>query len=330
MSPLQNDKKAVAPTPLDLYSIRHLEALLGHTRIELEDLAKQAIRYYQPFPFKRHHAPFSRRLPSGRKRWIDNPVDPLKTIQSRIEQRLLKRVVLPEHLLGGVKGKSIADNVKKHLAAKYLVSIDIKNFFPSITPHQVYAVWRKTLNCSPDVAYLLTGLTTYRDRLPQGAPTSTLLANLVLSALDPDIRTACDTSRITYSSWVDDLAFSGDAAPEIIGEVIATLRKGGFSVSHHKIKIMGPSDRKLLNNLVLGRFVTVRKEYVGYIRAGIYNLKCGKVVDAEINAYVLSLEGSIGYLRLFDLKRAASLLEQLRVAREWGTNLRTRTDFSPI
>src|SRR5689334_12859687 len=205
-----------------------------------------------------------------KKRWIDNPVDPLKAIQSRIQERLLSPLILPEHLLGGVRGKSIRHNAQLHLGAQCLVTIDIKNFFPSITPRQVRNVFRRVLNCSPNVSYLLTGLTTCRGRLPQGAPTSPLLANLVLSSFDNKIRSVCLENGIRYSSWIDDLAFSGNSASQVIGLVVATLINAGFTVSHRKIKRMGPGNRKVLNNLVLGKFVTVQKQYRARIRAGIH------------------------------------------------------------
>lgn len=311
----QSDASVRAPTPLDLYSLHHLEALLGHSRVELEDLAKYATRFYKPFPLKRKEHPFSRKTQPAKKRSIDNPINPLKAIQARIEDRLLKRIILPEHLLGGVKGKSIKDNAIRHLDARYryLVTIDIKNFFPSITPQRVLTVWRTLLNCSPSVAYLLTGLTTCRGRLPQGAPTSTLLANLVLSSFDEQIRIVCETNGVCYSSWVDDLAFSGDSASQIVGPVIAVLMKAGFSVSHQKLRVMGPGDRKILNNLVLGRFVTVQKQYISRIRAGIHNLTGGKVAVIDADDYVQSLEGSINYLRLFDTRKADKLQEQLKI-----------------
>jgi RNA-directed DNA polymerase len=308
------DERVSEPTPLNLYSLSHLEVLLGRSRAELRDLARHAVRYYEPFQLRRRDRPFARKCGPPKKRLIDNPIGPLKTIQSRIEGRLLKRLVLPEHLLGGVRGKSIADNARLHANAKHLVTMDIKNFFPSITPRQVRHVWRTILNCSPSVSYLLTGLTTYRDRLPQGAPTSTLLANLVLSGFDHEIRAVCDLNRVSYSSWVDDLAFSGDSAASVVGPVIGVLIRSGFSVSHQKIEVMGPSERKILNNLVLGRFVTVQGKYVSRIRAGIHNLNCGKVKGHEVEDYVQRLEGSINYLRLFDVKRAARFTEELRAA----------------
>ena len=304
------------PTPLDLYSLRHVEALLSRSRIELGDLSEHAVRYYDPFPLREKERPFARRSTPAKKRFIDNPIDPLKSIQSRIDDRILKRVILPRHLLGGVKGVGIIDNAKLHLQAGYLATIYIKNFYPSITPHQIRNVWRRTLNCSPNVAYLLTGLTTYRGRLPQGAPTSTLLANLVLSSFDAQIRRVCKLNGIRYTSWVDDLAFSGNSAEQIVGPVIAVLRNAGFKVSHRKIRVMGPGQRKILNNLVLGRFITVQKQYLSRIRAGIHNLQCGKAATFELKDYVQRLEGNIGYLRLFDPKKAARFAEQLKRARE--------------
>ena len=314
MNPPQNEASESFPTRLDIYSLSHLEALLGRSRAELADLAKHAVRYYKPFQLGKKERPFAKKPTSGRKRLIDNPIDPLKAIQSRIEERLLKRLILPEHLLGGVRGKAIKDNAKLHLNARCLVIIDIKNFFPSIKPEQVRAVWCETLNCSPDVAYLLTGLTTFRGRLPQGAPTSMLLANLVLSTFDGEIRAVCRLNGVSYSSWVDDLAFSGDSAHHVVAPVIATLMKAGFRVSHRKISVMGPGERKMLNKLVLGRFVSVPKQYIGRIRAGIYHLRCGDVAAFEIAGYVESLKGSINYLRLFDIKKMEKLQQQLKIA----------------
>lgn len=156
---------------LDLYSLRHLEILLGRSRAELKDLAESAVRYYKPFRQRPKERPFARKFKPPKKRWIDNPVDPLKMVQTRIQERILSQLVLPGHLLGGVSGKSIIDNAKLHLRSNFLVTIDIKNFFPSITPEQVRSVFRKLLNCSSDASHLLTGLTTCRGRLPQGAST---------------------------------------------------------------------------------------------------------------------------------------------------------------
>jgi RNA-directed DNA polymerase len=296
---------------LDLYSLSYLEVLLGRTRTELKDLARHAVRYYKPFPWKPKPRPFAKKTETAKKRWIDHPIDPLKAIQSRIQERLLSCLILPEHLLGGISGRGIIDNAKLHLQAPWLVTIDIKNFFPSIEPKQVQRVFRKLLHCSSDVAYLLTGLTTCRGRLPQGAPTSPLLANLVLSSFDSEIRAVCAENGVRYSSWIDDLAFSGTSAPNIIGPVLSVLMRSGFKVSHRKLRRMGPKDRKLLNKLVLGKFVTVQKQYRSRIRAGIHNLACGKVPSQTAEAYINGLSG-----RIIDPKKAETFRLKL-----WSASL---------
>lgn len=309
-----HDDKRSASTTLDLYSIREVEFLLGRTRAELKDLASKAIHFYKPFPLTTQPRRFAKKPVVVKKRLIDNPIDPLKAIQSRVQERLLSPLVLPEHLLGGVKGKSIQDNARLHFGARCLVTIDIKNFYPSIRPSLVQNVFQKTLNCSASIAYLLTGLTTCRNRLPQGAPTSPLLANLVLASFDGEIRSVCAEHGIRYSSWVDDLAFSGQSPAQVIGPVVSTLIKAGFRVSHRKIERMGTRDRKVLNKLVLGKFITVQKQYRARIRAGIHNLLCSRVPADETGAYIEGLKGNIGYLRLFDPRKAAIQEQRLREA----------------
>jgi len=109
---------------------------------------------------------------------------------------------------------------------------------------------------------------------------------------------------------VDDLAFSGLKAREIIQNVVTTLMLAGFRVSHQKIKVMGPGDRKTLNKLVLSKFVSVERKYMSRIRAGIHNLQVGSVPSGEVAVYIRSLEGSINYVHLMQPRQAAKLRSQ--------------------
>lgn len=310
----QRVSESVPRERLDLYSFRYLEFLLGFSRLQLRELSNQAAKHYRPFYKEPKVRPFARKPITKKKRLIDNPKGALKKVQRRINQRLLKPLILPEHLLGGVPGKCIRDNAYLHLGSPCIVTVDIKKFFPSITPLQIYRAWRIRLNCSPRIAAVLTRLTTFRGYLPQGAPTSTLLANLVLSSSDCGIRAACEAAGIRYSSWVDDLAFSGLNAREIVQSVVSALIQAGFRLSHQKIKIMGAGDRKTLNKLVLSKFVSVERAYVSRIRAGIHNLRTGKVANAEVPAYVRGLEGSINYVHLMQPQKAAKFRSQLLAA----------------
>jgi RNA-directed DNA polymerase len=281
---------------LDLYSIGKLETILGYTRDHLRRIAAIAGSCYRPFKQKKKPRPFQKALPSKKVRIIDNPSSELKRIQRAINTNLLRPLEFPLCVCGGVKGRSVADNIKLHVGARVLVTLDIRKFFPSVSSRQIYAVWRHELNCSPRISALLTQLTTFERRLPQGAPTSTLLANLVLLRVGQGIWTKCRQEDVVYSCWVDDLAFSGANARAMIQTAVEALGAAGFAVSHSKLKVCGPGERKMLTGRMLGRFISVHPDRLACIRSGIHKLEAGEVAPEERARYVRSLEGQIAYI----------------------------------
>jgi RNA-directed DNA polymerase len=298
MLPDSDAQKSLPDTKLNLYSMVKCEALLGVTRQHLRRVAERAGSYYRPFPKKDRIRPFQKKFGQAKKspRIIDNPCGELKKLQRRINEEILKPIVLPHYLCGGVPGKSVLDNVLLHLGAPVLATVDIKSFFRRITNRQVYYAWRYTLNCSPKIAVLLTQLTTFERHLPQGAPTSTLLANLVLYSIDQPIRDECARRSVTYSTWVDDLAFSGKEPREVLVVAVACLQNAGFSVSHRKLKIMGPDNRKVLNGVLMDRFPGVLPERIARLRSGIHKLRTHQVAGREMDKYLRQLNSGIAYI----------------------------------
>ena len=206
------------------------------------------------------------------------------------------------------------DNAVLHRNLRVLLKIDIKRFFPSITNKHVYAVWRELLNCSPEISSLLTKLTTFERHLPQGAPSSTMLANLALYSCDGAIREECCRRNIQYSSWIDDLAFSSDNPRPVINVVIKVLREGGFRISRKKLEIAGPASRKILNGVVLGRRLGIPPDRLSRIRSGIHKLRQGYVQSAQIEGYVRSLRGSIAQIKPINARKAECLGKDLEAA----------------
>ena len=296
------DEKSLAETErppefdLGLYSFNKLEAALGYPRAHLRRIAAIVGSCYRPFPQKKKPKPFQKAPLSQKVRMIDNPSSELKKIQRAINTKLLRRLELPMFVCGGVKGRSVADNIELHLGARVLVTMDIRRFFPSVSSRQIFAVWRDELNCSPRIAALLTKLTTFERRLPQGAPTSTLLANLVLFRAGEQIWNKCHQENVVYSCWVDDLAFSGDNARAVIQTAVESLRVGGFAVAHNKLKICGPGERKMLTGRMLGPFVSVHPDRLASIRSGIHKLTTGEIPPTELASYVCSLEAKIAHI----------------------------------
>ena len=310
-------KPVESPGRLSLYSMRRLEYLLGIPRERLTTLAETAGRFYEPFESSPRLRPFQRKIKQKKPRIIDNPLDELKRIQSRINARLLRPLYIPRYLCGGIAGRSILDNVKMHLGARCLVTIDIRSFFPNVTNLHIYSVWQTVLGCSPEIASLLTRLTTFERHLPQGAPTSTMLANLVLHMVDGPIRAECANQDVNYSTWVDDLAFSGESARYVIQTAVTALRRGGFAVSHRKLRIMGPKDRKELNGLVVSNSVGIHPSMESQIRAGIHNLRCHKVPQECLPGYLRSLRGRIAYVSRIVPGKGARFHDALQSARDY-------------
>lgn len=184
--------------------------------------------------------------PFGKQRLdeIDNPIyrilhpskGELKFIQQRIKNIILSQIKFSPNAFGGVKGKSNILNAKCHKGKKYKFVTDLRKFFPSIKPFQIYQALIDE-GFSPDIASMITKLCTYNNANPQGAPTSTHLANLVFKKTDKKINALCSKYKITYSRFVDDLAFSSpidfkDKAVHLIQPVI----DDGFNISHKKTK----------------------------------------------------------------------------------------------
>src|SRR6202035_43946 len=188
--PKPKDRIEVGKKRLDITSFTKLEFLLGISRTSLQSAAFRADTLYSPFPKPERARPFQKKFKHNKVRLIDNPIEPLRTIQKRIQSRLLASLQLPFYLCGGVKGRTTVDNVTMHLGAPVVLTVDVKDFFPSIHNHMVYKVWTNLLGCSAEIASLLTRLTTRMHYLPQGSSTSTMLANLVIFSIDEPIRDA--------------------------------------------------------------------------------------------------------------------------------------------
>ncbi len=305
---------ALSAQKLDIRSPRRLADILKIPPGKLEEVAESPGANYSPFMLAKPPRPFER-FYVPRSRPIDNPLQNLKWIQQRIYRRLIKPICFPTHILGAVSGRSVMDNAERHLASALLVTLDVRQCFPSITNVHVYRVWSEFLGCSPPVAKLLTRLTTFDRHLPQGAPTSPLLANLFIWMIDEPIRTICGRLRVAYSTWIDDLAFSGEYSRDLIEPSISLLAANGLKVKREKIRIMGPRAIKLLTGTRLGsREVRAPREKISRIRSGIHNLRVGLVPPNDEERYVMGLVGQLRFIHQLCPRDASVGASELKVA----------------
>lgn len=264
--------------------------------------ASEAGSFYHPF-IKRTR---------GKDRLIDNPTGLLRALQDRIQDRLLRPLNFPAYLHGGVRGRSAVSNAAAHVGQKVVVTADIGDFFPSITNSQVFGAWHRTLGCSPRIAGLLTQLTSYCRRLPQGAPTSTSLANLILHEAGAEVRQLCRMLSVGHTAFVDDLTFSGSRAREVLNPAVKTLRDAGFRLPHRKIKVLGPRSRKAITGPVLGsKKLAVPKEKLSKARGALHHLSLSRPGSQEWEAAQRSAQGLIAYMSAIDKAMAERFRQEL-------------------
>src|SRR5574341_734052 len=185
---------------INIKTMSHLAMQLDVHEDWLVSVANSIRRYVLPGP--------KHRKSDGSYRQTQAPSDDLKEIQKRINKRLLQKIPLPSEFHGGVPGKSTVTNALPHVGKPVVASLDIKDFYPSIRYDHVYSLFID-LGCAPDVARLLTRLTTYNYQLAQGFPTSPAIANLIFARIWPRIGNLCKHTKVTPTIFLDDLSLSG-------------------------------------------------------------------------------------------------------------------------
>lgn len=271
-------------------STRQLEFLLGRTREDLHRIASRAGRYYTPFDI----------LPVGATKWrhIDNPTDELKTLQSRIYRAILVHFEFPSNVVGGIPGRSILDNVIPHLGTKMVFTVDISQCFPSIHDKMVFNALRTVLGFSEEVAALLTKLTTIQHRLPQGAPSSPIIANLVMRRLHRELDRIARAFDLHWTMYVDDITFSGAKASLAVESVIRAVQRAGFAISHRKLHVMANSCRQIVTGVVVNRRqVSAGRERLKEIRKTTLDLLERDVVAESEFRSIIGKIRYVGWLK---------------------------------
>lgn len=270
-----------------IVSMRRLEALLHRNRQDIERIAGHAGRYYEPFDRQRDR--------SSKWRHIDNPTQEIKDLQRRIYRAVFATYTFPDNVIGGIQGRSIRNNMSEHVDEYVLVTLDIKNCFPHI--HDLHHVWPmfRRLGFSPEVAALLTQLTTFQHRLPQGAPSSSIIANLVMEPVHREIEKVARVYDLNWTMYVDDIALSGDRSREAILPVIRILQREGYAVSNHKLRVMPHHKRQELTGGVVNRKISAGRAEVEAVRNAIFDLhhRRGIVFEDEIR----SVRGKINHMK---------------------------------
>ena len=258
---------------------------IGIPRDRLEAVAKDAEGFYQPF---------LKRKPGGKPRMIDNPTGELKAIQTRLNAVLLRKLPLPTCMIGGVRGKDPLDHPRYHVGKKVVVTIDVKDCFPSITHAQIFAIFRHRVQCSPTVARLLTQLTTYKGHLPLGSPTSTALANLVLAPIILEIEQLTGERGFRPSQFVDDTAISGDHLDDrLVSELAKIFSRHGLGIGRKKVKVMRSGEAQVVTGKTVNTRTAIPVKRRRKVRAALDHLSRTSPADLAYGKLYRSARGRV-------------------------------------
>lgn len=309
----------------DLAGRAGLAAALGCTASDLTRLTRAGDGPGSPY------VRFTIPKATGGERTITAPRAALKRIQRRILADLLAHAPVHEACHGFVRGRSTLTHASAHRGAKLCVRIDLEDFFPTVHFHRVVGLF-ESLGANAEVAWALAALTTHRpvnedgevtwpSVLPQGAPTSPAIANLVCRRLDARLAGLAGRVGATYTRYADDLTFSFVSEPErglgrFFWWVNEVLLQEGFHENVKKRRVMRPSGRRTITGLILSDDGALRapRELRRRLRAIVHRCaREGVTREAtghdQPRAYLLGLAS---YVAMVDPLRGKAMLERAR------------------
>ncbi len=251
-------------------------------------------------------------FPNKKRRLISSPNYPLKQLQLKILHEILEKVEIPDYCYGFVPGKSTVDNARVHLMANSLIKIDLLNFFPSLKFWHVLHVFRG-IGYNRPVSGVLACICTDWYRLkrfvPQGAPTSPMIANLYASRMDVRLNGLSKKYGLKYSRYADDLTFSSINEKihvrKFISSVYHIIRDENLFPNFSKTKIFRKGNRKEVTGIIINEKLNVKRKWVNSLRGELYRYrKFGLPLGEEGEVIYNQLQGKIAYLHMVNPQKA--------------------------
>lgn len=236
---------------------------------------------------------------NGGTRLIEAPRDDLKAIQKRIAD-LLQRVLPPEYLYSPVKGRSYVENALAHRGSSEIRLLDISDYFGRCTASAVFRFFSREMKCSPDVSWMLTGLTTRNGHLPQGSPCSPILSFYCCKPMWEKIEAAARDEGCRLTVYVDDITISGRTIPEkLVWRIKQILHSYGHSYARKKERQHRNRAAEVTGIMVDNRKLSVPHRHfkkMQQARLGA-RLASDEKEKASLTARARSLEGQIQKLK---------------------------------
>jgi retron-type reverse transcriptase len=266
-------------------------ALLAYLGLGIAELRK--IWYYRG----RMYQYFSIAKSPNKVRTISAPDARLKHLQRRLAGKLTELYRRRNPVHGFVAERSIKTNAQAHLRRRFVINIDIEDFFPTITQNRVEGML-SSLGIDARVAEIIANICCNNRHLPQGAPSSPLLSNMICFRLDKELMGIAKETRCIYTRYADDITLSshqppvalfetglppaGRFSPDLLAPKLRDVfQQNGFSLNPGKSHYADRQSRRIVTGLKVNELLNVDRRYVRNIRAALHSIETLGLEDAE-------------------------------------------------
>lgn len=276
-----------------VYNTSHFSKLVGIRKAYIKRASIYTKSYYRKFDIAKR---------SGNPRTISEPLPNLKIIQNFILEEILNKVTVSAFAKAYKKNSSIKENTRYHVNQKIVLSLDIKDFFNSISIEMVEKVFLD-LGYSELLSDLFSKLCTLDKYLPQGASTSPYISNIILKGFDKTVADYCLQKNIKYTRYADDITLSGDFnTDEATALIEEELLKLNLFTNQNKTKVMTRNMRQVVTGIVVNEKIQVSRKERNKLRQNIFYLKkfdLPNYIEHEkikFNNYLYHLYGKLSYI----------------------------------
>lgn len=222
---------------------------------------------------------------TGSTREIFAPSSTLKILQRKLSQ-VLYCVYEPKPCVHGfTPQRSILTNAQAHTKKRYILNIDLLDFFPSINFGRVRGLFiARPYGLTPKASTVLAQICCYENQLPQGAPTSPIVSNMICAKMDSQLQRLAKACKCTYTRYADDITFSttlpvfpvelalvvseSNGENLILGEpLVSIVETNGFKINSNKVRLQRAGEHQEVTGLTVNEFPNVNRHYVRQIRA---------------------------------------------------------------
>lgn len=230
----------------------------------------------------------------GGVREILAPNPSIKILQQKLKY-IMTLIYKPKYSVHGyVNEKSIITNAKQHINKNYILNFDIENFFPSINFGRVRGVLKSFFGIGDKAATIIANICCFNNSLPQGAPTSPILSNMICFQLDKELQNLAKRSSCVYTRYADDITFSTtkkefpkhiayieDNNVHLGTRIVSLLEHNGFKINQKKTRLHKKHQQLSVTGIKVNEKLNVDRNYIKKIRAILRSLELNTLEEAQ-------------------------------------------------